>query len=138
MEIDRNDRGYKHDMFSNSQMNGTKYIAFNNISEIKPINVHEWGKKKGRMNIFIQVRIHRGPEHFQLFLFSYIFHYTSLTCIHFPKISLSTNFHCLFAKVFLNPLIIFENQTKFIIDSTSGTTITNPCPNVCICSTCFE
>jgi len=40
--------------------------TFNNIIKIKPINVHEW-EKKGRMNIFIQVRISGDPNTFNCF-----------------------------------------------------------------------
>ena len=87
-------------------------------------------------------------------MFSYLQHIliTSLSnwspsCSHFPppflqwrKRYLSIgNFnlpHCLFAKVFLNPLRIFPNHIKFIAESTAGTTNTKKKPNACICITC--
>ena len=40
--------------------------------------------------------------------------------------------HCLFAKVFTKPLIIFPNHIKFMVANTDGTPKTKTWPKVCI------
>ena len=68
----------------------------------------------------------------------YIYIYTCMQVLYGNVVEIYiTIIQCLFAIIFLTPLIILPNHIKFIKESTDGTITTSKYPNVCICFTCW-